>query len=88
LLTLLLLALRRPLKTQHNCTLFYAANQGKNAGADMAQRGRRSGIPDCEPFEGLVLTPQVVSTSNLALGPVLHCSGNDNLSINRKKTIK
>ncbi len=54
----------------------------------MAQRGRRSGIPDCEPFEGLVLTPQVVSTSNLALGPVLHCSGNDNLSTNRKKTIK
>jgi hypothetical protein len=54
----------------------------------MAQRGRRSGIPDCEPFEGLVLTPQVVSTSNLALGPVLHCSGNCSLSTNRKKTIK
>jgi len=54
----------------------------------MAQRGRRSGIPDCEPFEGLVLTPQVVSTSNLALGPVLQCSGNDILSTNRKKTIK
>jgi len=29
--TLLLSALARPLKTQHNCTLFYDANQGKNA---------------------------------------------------------
>jgi hypothetical protein len=54
----------------------------------MAQRGRRSGIPDCKPFEGLVLTPQVVSTSNLALGPVLQCSGNDNLSADRIKSNK
>lgn len=54
----------------------------------MAQGGRRSGIPDCKPFEGLVLTPQVVSTSNPALGPVLHCSGYDNLSVNRIKSNK
>lgn len=54
----------------------------------MAHRGRRSGIPDCKPFEGIVLTPQVFSTSNLALGPVLHCSGNDNLSANGKKSNK
>lgn len=53
----------------------------------MAHRGRRSGFPDCKPFEGLVLTPQVFSTSNLALGPVLHCSGNYSLSKNREKTI-
>lgn len=53
----------------------------------MAHRGRRSGIPDCKPLEGLVLTPQVFSTSNLALGPVLHCSGNYSLSKNREKTI-
>ena len=53
----------------------------------MAYRGRRSGIPDCKPFEGFVLTPQAFSTSNLALGPVLHCSGNYSLSKNREKTI-
>jgi hypothetical protein len=53
----------------------------------MANRGRRSGIPDCKPFEGFVLTPQAFSTSNLALGPVLHCSGNYSLSKNREKTI-
>ena len=52
----------------------------------MAHRSRRSGTPDCKPVKDFVLTPQAFSTSNLALGPVLHCSGNYSLSTNRKKT--
>jgi len=51
----------------------------------MAHRGRRSGIPDYKPFEGLVLTPRVFSTSNPALGPVLCYSGRYILPANRKK---
>ena len=60
----------------------------KNAGTDMAQRGRRSGKPDCEPFQGYVLTPQAFTTSNLALGPVLHYSGADSLIKRFEKAIE
>jgi hypothetical protein len=41
----------------------------------MSQRSGRSGIPDHEPLQGFVLTPQAFSTSNLALGPVLNRAG-------------
>jgi len=58
--------------------IYLCLSEIKNAGADMAQGGRRSGIPDCEPFAGFVLTPQVLSTSSLVLGPVLHRSGSSN----------
>ena len=49
----------------------------KKCRSGVAHRGRRSGIPDYEPLEGYVLTPQAFSTSNLALGPVLNRSGNN-----------
>jgi len=53
-------------------------------------RGRRSGIPDCEPFQGYDLTPQDFSTSILVLGPVLYRSDYSIVSIpnatNNKKS--
>jgi len=65
------------------------SNQSKtNTGADMAHRGRRSGKPDTEPFQGYVLTPQAFTTSNLALGPVLHYSGADSLIKRFEKAIE
>ena len=39
------------------------------------------------PLEGLVLTPQVFSTSNPVFGHVLHRSGYYSVSIANKKTI-
>jgi len=56
-----------------------ASGVDKSAGAD---RYTEVGAPEYrinQPFKGYVLTPQAFSTSNLALGPVLYCSGNGSL---------
>jgi hypothetical protein len=41
-----------------------------------------------EPLKGYVLTPQAFSSSNLALGPMLHCSGSIIIALQQKNTQK